>query len=123
LSFEAAKLSEGFFEQLKRHPVPLEEAAIKALSKQAAALDVYLWLAYRLHALSADRAISWPALKAQFGPAFRELYSFKAKFSSPTGPLALALAVYPAAKVEVAKEGVIIKPSRPPVAPRLIAMR
>jgi Plasmid encoded RepA protein len=30
LSLETAKLSEGFFEQLRRHPVPLEEAAIKA---------------------------------------------------------------------------------------------
>lgn len=122
LSFEAAKLSEGFFEQLKRHPVPLEEAAIKALNKQAAALDCYLWLAYRLHALPSDRLVTWKALKGQFGPAFSELWSFKAKFSSPTGPLALALAVYPDAKVEVAKEGVILKPSRPPVSPRIIGL-
>jgi hypothetical protein len=35
LSLETAKLSEGFFEQLRRHPVPLEEAAIKALSNNA----------------------------------------------------------------------------------------
>ena len=49
-SLETAKLSEGFFEQLRKHPVPLEEAAIKALSNNAPALDVYLWLAYRLHA-------------------------------------------------------------------------
>jgi Plasmid encoded RepA protein len=32
LTLETAKLSEGFFDQLKKHPVPLEEAAIKALS-------------------------------------------------------------------------------------------
>src|SRR6185312_5435297 len=32
LSLETAKLSEGFFEQLRKHPVPLEEAAISALS-------------------------------------------------------------------------------------------
>ena len=51
LSLETAKLSEGFFEQLKKHPVPLEEAAIKALSNNAPALDAYLWLAYRLHVL------------------------------------------------------------------------
>ena len=31
LTLETAKLSEGFFDQLKKHPVPLEEAAIKAL--------------------------------------------------------------------------------------------
>lgn len=120
LTLETAKLSEGFFDQLKRHPVPMEEAAIKALSSNAPALDVYLWLAYRLHALSGDRLITWQALKGQFGTAFRELYHFKPRF---TGTLALATAVYPAARVEVTQQGVILKPSRPPVAPKLVAIR
>jgi hypothetical protein len=119
LALETAKLSEGFFEQLKKHPVPLEEAAIRALNNQAAALDCYLWLAYRLHALTSDRLITWAALKGQFGVGFKELFNFKAKFP---GTLALAMAVYPAARVEIAQEGVILKPSRPPVAPRLIAV-
>jgi hypothetical protein len=37
--------------------------------------------------------------------------------------LALAMAVYPAARVEVAEEGVVLKPSRPPVAPKIHAIR
>jgi hypothetical protein len=119
LSLETAKLSEGFFEQLRRHPVPLEEAAIKALSNNAPALDVYLWLAYRLHALSASKLISWQALKGQFGTGFSKLYHFKNKFP---GTLALATAVYPDAKVEVVDAGVILRPSRPPVAPKLLAL-
>jgi hypothetical protein len=120
LSLETAKLSEGFFEQLKKHPVPLEEAAIKALSNNAPALDVYLWLAYRLHALTSNRLVPWAALKAQFGTGFSKLYHFKNKFP---GTLALAAAVYPGAKVEVTDEGVLLKSSRPPVAPRLLASR
>jgi hypothetical protein len=120
LTLETAKLSEGFFEQLKKHPVPLEESAIKALSSNAAALDCYLWLAYRLHALTADRLITWAALKGQFGGGFKELYHFKNKFPAT---LALAMAVYPAAKVEISDAGVTLKPSRSPVAPRLIAVR
>src|SRR5208283_2413722 len=59
LSLETAKLSEGFFDQLKRHPVPLEEAAIRSLNNQSAALDCYIWLAYRLHVLKDDLKISW----------------------------------------------------------------
>ena len=117
LSLETAKLSEGFFEQLQKHPVPLEEAAIKALSNNAPALDVYLWLAYRLHALKADRLVTWPALKSQFGTGFAKLYHFKNKFP---GTLSLAQAVYPQAQLTITDEGVILKPSRPPVAPRLI---
>jgi len=120
LTLETAKLSEGFFDQLKRHPVPLEEAAIKALSNNAPALDCYLWLAYRLHALTADRLVTWQALKGQFGTAFKELYHFKPRF---IGTLALATAVYPAARVEITQAGVILKPSRPPVAPKVAALR
>lgn len=120
LTLETAKLSEGFFDQLKRHPVPLEEAAIKALSNNAPALDCYLWLAYRLHALTADRLVTWLALKGQFGTAFKELYHFKPRF---IGTLALATGVYPGARVEVTQVGVILKPSRPPVAPKVAALR
>ena len=119
LSLETAKLSEGFFEQLRRHPVPLEEAAIKALSNNAPALDVYLWLAYRLHALSGSKLITWQALKGQFGAGFSKLYHFKNKFP---GTLALATAVYPDAKVEVVDTGMLLRPSRPPVTPKLVAL-
>jgi hypothetical protein len=120
LSLETAKLSEGFFEQLQKHPVPLEEAAIKGLSNNAPALDAYLWLAYRLHVLRADKLVTWSALKSQFGTGFSKLYHFKNKFP---GTLALAGAVYPAAKFEVTEVGVVLKPSPPPVSPRLIAAR
>jgi Plasmid encoded RepA protein len=120
LSLETAKLSEGFFEQLKRHPVPLEEAAIRAISNNPAALDAYLWLAYRLHVLTSDKLITWKALKSQFGGGYKELFHFKPRF---TQALALATAVYPAAKIDVMEQGVILKPSRPPVAPRMLALR
>lgn len=120
LSLETAKLSEGFYDQLRKHPVPIEEAAIRALNNNAPALDCYLWLSYRLHVLSSDRLITWQALKGQFGSGFKELYHFKNKFP---GVLQMALAVYPDAKVEVAAVGVILKPSRPPVVPRLISAR
>jgi len=120
LSLETAKLSEGFFDQLKRHPVPLEEAAIKAISNNPAALDVYLWLAYRLHVLSGDKLITWQALKGQFGVSYRNLHHFKPRF---TQALALATAVYPDARLNVAEEGVVLKPSRPPVTPRVQAIR
>jgi hypothetical protein len=120
LFLETAKLSEGFFEQLQKHPVPIEEAAIRALSNNAPALDAYLWLAYRLHVLKADKPVSWTALKAQFGTGFSKLYHFKNKFP---GTLALAMAVYPKAKVEVTDDGVVLKPSPPPVSPQLIAAR
>ena len=105
--------------QLQKHPVPLEEPAIKAISNNSQALDVYCWLAYRLHVLPAQRTISWPALYAQFGSSYKKLAHFKMRF---VDLLKMATAVYPDADVELDEFGLIVKPSPPPVAPRLIAM-
>jgi hypothetical protein len=120
LSLETAKLSEGFYEQLKRHPIPLEMSAIRPLSNNSAALDCYVWLAYRLHSLSGPKLVTWKALKDQHGLGFSKLYHFKNKFPAV---LALALSVYPEAKVDVRDEGVVLHPSPPPVRPRIIAVR
>ena len=120
LFLEVAKLSEGFYAQLQRHSVPLEEAAIRAINNNSMALDLYAWLAYRLHSLPGQTPVSWSALKAQFGAAFGTTFHFKPTFLSN---LRLALAVYPDAKVEVTDRGVTMIPSRPPVAPRLLGYR
>jgi hypothetical protein len=112
---ETVRLSETFFEQLKRHPVPVDDAAIRAINRHSMALDIYCWLAYRLHVLSGDRDITWKALHAQFGGGVSRLDHFRAVFIEN---LNLALAVYPDAKVETSARGLTLQPSRPPIAPR-----
>ena len=119
LFVETARLSETFYEQLRKHPVPLEEAAIKAISNNSQALDVYCWLAYRLHVLPAPRTVSWPALYAQFGSSYKKLAHFKMRF---VDSLKIATAVYRDASVELNEKGLVLNPSRPPVTPRLIAI-
>jgi Plasmid encoded RepA protein len=113
LFLNTATLSESFFAQLQKHPVPLEEAAIRGLSNNSMGLDVYAWLAYRLHSLTSPTPVPWRALMAQFGGGFVQMNHFRAKFLEN---LALALAVYPDARVEA--DGVnplILHPSRAPV--------
>jgi len=116
---ETARLSETFYEQLKKHPVPLEDAAIQAISNNSQALDVYCWLAYRLHVLPQARTVSWPALFSQFGSSYKKLAHFKMRFIDA---LKVATAVYPDANVELVDKGLTLKPSRPPVAPRITAV-
>jgi len=116
---EVARLSEGFFEQLRKHPVPVEEAGIRALSNNSVALDIYAWLAYRLHVLSKPTPVSWGALKGQFGPGVSRMNNFKPTF---TAGLRLALAVYRHAKVDMDERGLILHPSSPPVAPKVFAV-
>ena len=115
LFVETARLSEVFFDLLKKHPVPVEEAAIKAINNNSVALDLYAWLAYRLHSLTKPTPVSWIALKAQFGCGVGRMDNFRCKF---TEHLRLAMAVYRDAKVEVEGRGLILYPSRPPVSPR-----
>jgi Plasmid encoded RepA protein len=110
---ETATLSQMFFDQLKKHPVPIEESAVRTIANNSLALDVYCWLAYRLHVLSAPTPITWKALHAQFGQAFARRDHFRQQFRHT---LELALSVYPAANVERNERGVIIHPSPPPVA-------
>jgi Plasmid encoded RepA protein len=115
-----ARLSEAFFESLKRHPVPLEESAIRAIANNSMALDVYAWLAYRLHVLVKPTPVSWKSLKQQFGAGFTRIDNFKVTFTSN---LRLSLAVYREARVEDYSHGLVLHPSRPPVAPRQVALR
>ena len=119
LFVETAKLSEGFFEQLRRHPVPLQDAAIRAIANNSMALDVYAWMAYRLHSLDKPRTVSWVAIKGQFGAGYARMDHFKNNFRQI---LTLALAVYPDARVEedYRGTGLVLYPSKPPVPTRAI---
>jgi Plasmid encoded RepA protein len=112
LFVETARLRETFFQQLRQHAVPLDEAAIRSIHNSSMALDVYCRLAYRLHSLSADKPISWTALAGQFGAGIKLRKHFKAAFNESLG---LALAVYRDARVDVTPTGLILKPSPPPV--------
>jgi len=110
---ERVTLNEHFFRSLQAHPVPIREAALRCIGSSSLAIDVYIWLAYRLHSLNHPIAISWPAIHAQFGAGFKLMRQVKPTFVEA---LRLALAVYPEAKVEVDPVvGLTLHPSRPPV--------
>lgn len=109
---DKVELDEGFFNSLKDHPLPLREAAIRQLSNKSLALDIYVYLAYRLHVLTKQTPVSWTALFAQFGSGVKEKKVFVNGFKEP---LALALSAYPEAKVEIADTGLILYPSDSPV--------
>ena len=109
---EKVLLNEEFYRALKSHPVPLSKTALRAIGPRSMVLDIYIWLAYRLHALRIDVNVSWPSLYAQFGAGYRRLRDFRAGFAEE---LELALAVYPEAHVSVDERGIVLRPSRPAV--------
>lgn len=115
LFVETVRLSQSFYDALSRHPVPLWEPAIRAIQNNSMGLDLYVWLAYRLHVLSKPTSICWPRLHQQFGAGFKSQRQFKPTF---IGNLKLALAVYPDAGVEIEEDGLRLLPSRAPVPER-----
>lgn len=112
-------LDDGFWRSLREHPVPVREEAVRAIGARSLALDVYIWLAYRLHSLSKVTPVTWTALHGQFGAGFKAVRQLKPTFREA---LALALAVYPEAKVEEEAAGMVLYPSAPAV-PRADAKR
>ena len=51
-------LGEQFFNEIIRHPVPLDMNTLKALKRSSLGLDFYLWLAYRTFTLRAPLRLS-----------------------------------------------------------------
>jgi hypothetical protein len=105
---DRVRLDEAFYHALRDHPVPVNEASLRAIGPRSMALDVYIWLAYRLHALKRNTEVSWPALHTQFGAGFKRQRAFKAQFLES---LELAVAVYPGARLDVHERGVTLCPS------------
>ena len=60
-------LGEAFFNEIIRHPVPLNMNTLTALKRSPLGLDRYLWLTYRTFTLRAPQRLSWQQIYRQFG--------------------------------------------------------
>jgi hypothetical protein len=109
---DTVELDDAFFKSLTEHPLPLREAAIKQLCGRSTALDLYIFLSYRLHVLERPTPVSWTSLYEQFGAGTASKRIFKQNFKDP---LQLALAAYPEAKVDLTENGLVLHPSESPV--------
>ncbi|MGD0108491.1 MAG: replication protein RepA [Rhodopila sp.] len=115
------QLSLDYFASLQEHAVPLHEADLAALAHSAMALDLYAWLAQRLHRIDPRRPafIQWPALMQQFGPGYGRMSHFKGPFCTA---LQQVLARYQTARIEVDGHGLRLLNSPPPVTKRLVML-
>ena len=107
------RLSDDYFKNLVEHAVPLDERALSALSHNAMAIDIYSWLAQRLHRVRGVEFVPWAALKEQFGFSYKEMKGFKRDFRKTLQKVVLE---YPGARIEeVLNRGFNIHNSPPPI--------
>jgi hypothetical protein len=116
------RLSLDYFDSLTRHAVPLDERAIAALSHSAMALDIYAWLAQRLHRVKPGKPqfIPWTALKDQFGWHYSRIRDFRRVFCKT---LVTVHSQYRAARIELDEGGLRLGNSPPPVQGRITLIR
>lgn len=116
------QFSPVYFESLMEHAVPLCEEAVKRLSHNAMALDIYTWLAQRLHRIDPRHAafVPWVSLKEQFGQGYGAMNNFKRVFRTTLHQVG---AVYRNAKFGLDGKGMRLLQSRPPVLPRAFRVK
>ena len=112
-------LDEEFFEEIIKHPVPIDMRAISVLKQSSLALDFYTWLTYRTFTLKSVQKIPWGSLHQQVGSDYTRLRDFKKKSIEV---LKKIYTIWPELKIEETSDSLIIKPCKPHVSPLKISM-
>lgn len=112
------QLTDEYFNSLVKHAIPLDIRALAALSHNAMALDIYVWLAQRLHRVPPGKPqfISWLQTKEQFGQGYDRMDNFKQVFRRT---LASVLTQYRTARIdEDLNKGFNLHHSPSPIPPK-----
>ena len=114
------ELSEKFFNEIIRHPVPLNMNTLTALKRCSLGLDLYLWLTYRMFTLKRPLRLTWRQMYQQFGvdPAQasknQTVQNFRYKVLRELKKIKLA---WPELNYSTARGVLILSPSAPAIAP------
>ena len=108
-------LSQEYFKHLSDHPVPLAKTHLAALSNNATALDLYCFLAHRLHRVPDGKPqfLAWKTIYDQFGGEYDRVRAFRSNFLKVWK---LVKCVYTDAKIEEkGTKGLLLYHSAPPI--------
>lgn len=108
------RLSNAFVQSVLTAKIPTDMRALKLLSEKGGplAMDIYMWLSYRLFVARRPTLVPWEALQYQFGSQTVSKRKFKQSFNSK---LVLILLVYPEAAFTETDKGLMIYPSPSPL--------
>jgi hypothetical protein len=113
-------LSESYSRSLFDSAVPLDTRALHALKGSALALDIYAWLAHRLHRIEGKPVeLDWRPLRTQFAQEYTGRGAHKDFRSEFLAALRKVQVVYPQAQVTQVRGGLRLHGSPPPVQRKL----
>lgn len=98
-------LGREFFDEITRSAVPLDLRALRLLKRSPLALDIYVWLTYRMSYLKRPCLIPWRSLQSQFGADYSRQRDFCQRFLRS---LRLVLTLYPDARVQQRANGLML---------------
>ncbi len=96
--------SPTMYDSLKRHALPVNIKAVRALAGSARRLDLYFWLSYRMSRLNEPLSISWEALADQFGHGYAQPRQFRSAFREDLQAIAELFPELPASANEIGIE-------------------
>ena len=108
-------LSQDFFDEITSSAVPVDFRAIRHLQRSPLAIDLYVWLTYRMSYLRKPTLIPWEGLQSQFGAGYSRPRDFRARLSAR---LPHIVEVYPTVRLRRTSTGLWLLPSPPHIAPR-----
>ena len=109
-------LGQEVFKEITRSAVPVDLRAIHQLKGSPFAIDLYVWLTYRMSYLRKPTVIPWEGIQEQFGSGYARPRDFRRK---ALAHLAKVLRVYPKLRLGQSDTGLILYPSPPHVQRRL----
>ena len=101
--------------QMRRHPIPFDMRVLRAVRQSPLAVDLYLWLTYRVSYLKTATEISWRQLHDQFGADYAEVKQFARKVRKHLKAIQLA---WPELQYETPYGRLRLHPSMPHISPR-----
>ena len=114
------ELGEDLFNEIIRHPVPIDMNILTSLKRCSLGLDLYLWLTYRTFPLRAAQRITWRQVYRQFGAHpdkasdKKAVLNFRIKVLRELKKIKLA---WPDFNYSTAPGVLILLPSTPAIAP------
>ena len=114
------ELSEKFFNEIIRHPVPIDMNILTSLKRCSLGLDLYLWLTYRTFPLRDPQRITWRQVYRQFGlhpdkaSDKKTVQNFRIKVLRELKKIKIA---WPGLNYSTIPGALVLHPSTPAIAP------